>query len=500
MQYSRLQTLGWTGLVTGLSLSVLASAAQRTYVVTDATGTYLVTEVGGTSGVPTGPRSPGPIWAFSDPVAIPQNVALTPSSDSAWVAQDLNSQRIQRFAIDGAGTPLLDQPLTPTNGSTVAGSHGADLAAVLNATPSGFVLSTYSSTSNLPIWSYNFPPQYNSASYYGIKVSRDGGRVCALVTSIQQEDPNLPATYLADLHIFDSFGTLLRHWTYDNYADAIDLNDDGSLCLVTQGSSGRLIDTTSATEIFNAPGSGGGSRHKISGNGNVLVLGGFSLQVYKKISGVYTPVINFNAPNSWFGWGAAVSRDGKTVACMSHDYASGYANTSTRSWDVDSATLLGTFNTFAETAALQDAINGANVSDDGSIIAVSSWGAADNNHPEVMFFDRTIHSLGGLDTTGSPFSQDLSGSGQYALVGNKSVHANTFGNGGTTTSYEVVEQTCINGDVNCDCIVDLSDLVQLLAHYGETPNAPRSDGDLNGDGTIDLSDLVGLIAVFGSHC
>lgn len=485
-------------LATTFSATAFAGTSQRTFVVTDAVGTRLVTEYADSSGIPTGPRNTGVVWAFPDPVAIPQNVAL--SSNSAWVAQDLNNERLQRFAITGDGTPLLDQSIMPNNGSTVAAGRGADLAVLLNATPSGFLLTAYNSAGPVPLWSYPFSTTYNSASYYGIKVSRDGGRVCAMVMSVQQDDPNLPPTYFSDLHIFDGGGNLLRHWTIDTYADAIDLNDDGSLCLVTQGSSGRLIDTNTASEIFSAPGSGGGSRHKISGNGNVLVLGGFGLDVYKKIGGVYTPVINFYAPNSWFGWGAAVSRDGKTVACMSHDYGSNYANTSTRSWDVDSATLLGTFNTFAETAGLQDAINGANVSDDGAVIVVSSWGANDNNHPEVMFFDRTIHSLGGLDTTGSPFSQDATGDGVYALIGNKAVHANTFGNGGTTTVYKVIEPICIQGDLNCDCIVDLLDLSHLLSHYGTSSGATREDGDLDGDGAVNLTDLAALLSAYGNHC
>lgn len=493
-----------TSVITALSMILpaigLAGDTERSVVVTTDTGTYLAVErKPGANGSGTVERSTGIIWQFADPVAIAQNVALSPSSNGAWVAQDLNNQRLQRFDITGGGAPTLESPLTPTNYfTTVAASHGADLAASVYNPPGGYLMQVWNSSSSSPVWSYTFPSFYNSMAYGGVKISRDGSRVCALVMNYSQEDPNLPPTYFSDLHIFDGAGNLLRHWTISTYADNIDLNDDGSLCLVTQGSSGLLIDTNAATQIFSAPGTGGGSRHKISGNGNVLVLGGFGLQVYKKISGSYQLVINYNAPTSWFGWGAAVSRDGKTVAAIAHDYGSNYTHTATRAWDVDSTALLGTYETFAETAALQDAANGGNVSDDGSVIVVSSWGAADNNHPEVMMFDRTVHLIGSIDSPGSPFSQDLSGDGVYALVGTKSVHANTFGNGGITYSYKV-KDTCIVGDVNCDCVVNLNDLAAMLANFGAT-GATWAQGDINGDGTVNLSDLALLLSVFGVTC
>ncbi|MBI3760028.1 MAG: hypothetical protein HY269_09815, partial [Deltaproteobacteria bacterium] len=461
---SLLQRTFVLGVTAVLPTAALAGENQRCFVVTDEFGTRLVSEYAqGSDFSGTLGRSTGIIWQYADPVAIAQNVALAPGVNTAWVAQDLNNQRLQHFSITGNGTPLGEAPLTPTNFfTTVTASHGADLAASVYQPPTGYYMQVWNSSSGTPLWNYSFSSYYNSMSYYGVKISRDGSRVCALLMHYEQPDPNLPPTYFSDLHIFDGAGNLLRHWTINTYADCIDLNDDGSLCLVTQGSSGLLIDTNTAQQIFSAPGSGGGARHKISGNGNVLVLGGFGMQAYKKIGGVYTLVINYNAPTSWFGWGAAVSRDGKTVAALAHDYGSNYTHTATRAWDVDSGALLGTYETFAETATFQDAAWGGNVSDDGSVIVVSSWGAADNNHPETMMFDRSVHLIGSIDSPGSPFGQDLSGDGVYALVGTKSVHANTFGNGGITYSYKVKE-ACITGDVNCDCIVNLSDLAALLA-------------------------------------
>ena len=55
----------------------------------------------------------------------------------------------------------------------------------------------------------------------------------------------------------------------------------------------------------------------------------------------------------------------------------------------------------------------------------------------------------------------------------------------------------IVGDLDGDGQVDLSDLAQLLAHYGTTSGALPEEGDLDGDGDVDLSDLAALLANYG---
>lgn len=55
----------------------------------------------------------------------------------------------------------------------------------------------------------------------------------------------------------------------------------------------------------------------------------------------------------------------------------------------------------------------------------------------------------------------------------------------------------VEGDINGDGVVDLSDLGVLLSKYGMTVGATRADGDFDGDGDVDLSDLGVLLANYG---
>jgi hypothetical protein len=51
------------------------------------------------------------------------------------------------------------------------------------------------------------------------------------------------------------------------------------------------------------------------------------------------------------------------------------------------------------------------------------------------------------------------------------------------------------GDVNCDGIVDIDDLFDVLAAWGPCPHVPSDcPADLDGDGIVDIDDLFGVLA------
>jgi hypothetical protein len=56
--------------------------------------------------------------------------------------------------------------------------------------------------------------------------------------------------------------------------------------------------------------------------------------------------------------------------------------------------------------------------------------------------------------------------------------------------------TC-RSDLNCDGVVDDTDLDILLACWGSTPKGACAGADINGDGNINASDLSILLSDWG---
>jgi hypothetical protein len=119
--------------------------------------------------------------------------------------------------------------------------------------------------------------------------------------------------------------------------------------------------------------------------------------------------------------------------------------------------------------------------------------------------------------TFSSWSGDLSGSTnpeQLTITGDMSVTANfvedSCPNPGASGFYCATDVYPNNGDGvwnladDGDCIIDLSDLGELLPNYGVTSGATREDGDVYPpgapDGAVGLSDLGELLAQYGDDC
>ena len=56
-----------------------------------------------------------------------------------------------------------------------------------------------------------------------------------------------------------------------------------------------------------------------------------------------------------------------------------------------------------------------------------------------------------------------------------------------------------SADLDGNGAVDLSDLLVVLGHFGQT-DATTAEGDVNGDGVVDLSDLLFVLGAFDSEC
>jgi len=91
---------------------------------------------------------------------------------------------------------------------------------------------------------------------------------------------------------------------------------------------------------------------------------------------------------------------------------------------------------------------------------------------------------------GDRFAISVSVSGDTAVIGADW----DDDNGRSSGSTYVFQYRCV-GDLDGDGLRDLSDLAQLLAHYGTTSGATYEQDDVDGDGDVDLADLAALLAV-----
>jgi WD40 repeat protein len=211
--------------------------------------------------------------------------------------------------------------------------------------------------------------------------------------------------------------------------DAVDLTDDGSIALVTQDNLAALVDTSNGTVLFSVAGSGAGNIfYRISGDGNVFVVGGFDFDVYKFDGTTYQRVIRFTQASSWFGGASIVSRDGSTVGSFGANFTN-WLSGEVVLFDVASAQMIGSYPV-SGTGQFQGTPVGAESNDNGTVMAFASWGTEFHDWPEVMVFNRNVDLIGAINFPGSAFGVDVSSDGQYVAGSSKAVHANQFGSGG----------------------------------------------------------------------
>jgi len=470
--------------------------ASRQVARVDAAGMHIDTFIG--ENIEAASRPPaelarsGVIWHVHDDNSIAYSVCLSDTTDETWVGHNLNVERLSYHQTTGDGTPIYELDLVPENPTTVVVDSAEDVSLGVLAVRAGgacTVRGFSDASGTTPLWTYTFDTGYEIIQTHGLDVSADGA-VVAAVTYVDGVADSL-------IVVLDgATGAELNRLQVDAYITAVELSDDGSRAVLTEGATARVIETAGMTTLHSFAVSGSGGVARISRNGLVAAAGGFNYKAYRDTGSGWTLAYSGTGTQQWFGGGIGLSGDGNTLFVVSHKYT-GYLDLTYRIIDLVGGTEIASTTT-SGTGTLQDSVQRAQVSADGEIFAVASWGTQDNAHPEVQVFDRTATLIGSIDMPGSPFDLDLSADGRYVVTGGKAVHANDMGRGADVYTYEVYE-FCF-GDLDGDGDVDLSDLAELLGHYGTASGATYEMGDLDGDGDVDLSDLAALLGVYGTTC
>jgi hypothetical protein len=366
------------------------------------------------------------LWTVNDQASIADGVSI--DANNVWTAWTLSGARLSIYPINGNGTEAWHFSSFNSGNTGVAAAKGTDRLGFMESNAAGNDFRQHSFTSNsngTPDWSFPYPVSDPNlpANSRKVATSRDGSTIAAVVSD--------SVTQNSTLYVFNATtGDIRLSWTDPLRMNGVELVDNGSIALVTQDNRAVLVDTSTGDIVFSVAGSGAGNIfYRVSGDGHVFVVGGFSFDVYAFNGTTYTRVIHFGQANFWFGGACAVSRDGSTVGTFGSNYANNWLNGVVYLFDVASTNMLGSYPV-SGTGIYQGTPVGAGSNDDGSVMAFASWGTQFHDWPEVMVFNRNVQLIGQINFPGSAFSVDVSSDGQYVVGGSKAVHANQFGSGG----------------------------------------------------------------------
>ncbi|MCH8821970.1 MAG: hypothetical protein IH984_00525 [Planctomycetes bacterium] len=244
----------------------------------------------------------------------------------------------------------------------------------------------------------------------------------------------------------------------------------------------------------------------ISGDGNIIVAGAFTndsstgaayINIRDPQTSQWTEQIKLTASDgqagAQFGYSVAISGDGSTILVGARNDDDGAGAAYVFIYDGDN---------WIEQAKLTDFIffgTSVDISADGESAVIGSIlgnGAASyfTRHSGAWFKQSRFRLCNGFQTDLFGEQVEISGDGKIALIGARLRDLDYF-NQGAAYVFDLTGSAC--SDISGDGIVDITDLVVLLALWGECGYPFTCPADLNGDCTTNVRDLLILFANWG---
>lgn len=354
-------------------------------------------------------------WQFTDAGAIGSKVKVSSETEQTFVEWSLNNKRVSLYG--NSSSPVWENivdtewdwpiDMTPDGEWSVA---GYDTVAMV-----------FSTSSSSIYWEVILP-----GTMLGTELSPDGNKLF------------IARNYAGNSYISSyTVGENDPNWEvmFENGGTVFTASDDGStlvFCQYTTGNTMWILDADNGDILFDAYYKNQNSP-ALSYDGSIILNGDYSGNVYlyeaDEANNTYIEKwsykVNGGGTSDWTV-GLGVSGDGSTVAVGTLVF--------TTAGGFDGEMYL--FNSWSPIplwifSGAGDEISSISISDDGSLIAASSWGPLDHSKPDLFLFRKQSSTpIYGLSTPGSFNTVHLSPDGSLCAVAGKAVHAREFGSGG----------------------------------------------------------------------
>ncbi|MEY2746349.1 MAG: hypothetical protein RL112_1391 [Planctomycetota bacterium] len=388
--------------------------------------------------------TPGVVaWTPEDPTApaIPRSLAIGSGGDLAIAACAGANARFELVGLAASGAqPSLAAFLLPQTGYSLEVAAGDDpdeyfgLSQVLVGGPLQrrtevrcFDALSWSAGGQAVRWQHALPMLANGAGR--LAAAHDGSRVYAA----QFDDANMQVVVDA---LDGASGSLLwrRSWPAAGF-NAMAASADGSTLAFVDGAAVVVADAQGA---FLAAGwmTQASSLVALDADGDTLVHGdGAFLRVLRRQGAAWTTTQSLSGQSLEIPARAALSADGQTLA-LAWWTATNAGGVRLEAWNLASGQRLFHHQQPAVAGGLQNAVEAARISPDGSRAAFAVWGDG-STRPEVVAWDRAKSQvLVSLDLGGSAMGMDMARDGSRLVVARKSAHANQLSNSGDVRVVE----------------------------------------------------------------
>ena len=407
-------------------------------------------------------------WNASHYASIVNGVAVSSVTQNSIVEWVTNQQKLSLH--NDSSTPvwehqvgniIFDYPMDMTEDGSVIAIGDEE------------TLKIFSPDSSTPTWELVF-----DYKIIDLKLSPDGSSVYLTYTN--------SATDTAIVEHYQ-IGSSEPLWNYSISGECgyLSMSGDGSTLLLTLlyvYDSVYVIDSSDGSLIMSgleqnqlAP--------KISHDASIIITADNSgvLTVYEYNEGIDNYVIKWTYPLGGDDWifGMNVSADGSTISVGTIIFTSAGYDGDIYLFDTSSSTPMWIYE------GTGDEVVDIDLSDDGSLIAVATYGPLDHSKPDFFLFNKNSSApIFTINTEGSFFAVDISGDGTLCTVGGKAVHARVTGAGGIVYNIDCnYARGSINGIVNLE---DEDDNSGVRVDILEIPNF-HTYSDY--DGNFSLTDI-----------